>query len=71
MNDANREASERLKPLDEFTLADLEAIRLILRGDSVIDWRKLDFTGDDDVREFLAPTSFAPICPATARAWST
>src|SRR3984957_15387070 len=53
MNDANREAAEHLKPLDEFTLADLEAIRLILRGDSVIDWRKLDLTGDEDVREYL------------------
>ena len=30
MNDANRDGPERLKPLDEFTLADLESIRLIL-----------------------------------------
>ncbi|HTQ42517.1 MAG TPA: TIGR04552 family protein [Polyangiaceae bacterium] len=54
MNDANRgEAAGRLKSLEDFTLADLESIRLILRGDSVIDWRKLDMTGDADVREFL------------------
>src|ERR1700722_19674987 len=53
MNDVNRDGAERLKPLDEFTLADLESIRLILRGDSIIDWRKLDFTGDEQVREFL------------------
>jgi uncharacterized protein (TIGR04552 family) len=53
MNDAYREPGERLKPLDEFTLADLEAIRLILRGDSVIDWRRLDITNEEDVREFL------------------
>ena len=53
MNDANRDATERLKPLEQFSLADLEALRLVLRGDSVIDWRKLDVTRDDDVREFL------------------
>ncbi len=63
MNDTNREATERLKPLDEFTLADLEAIRLILRGDSVIDWRKLDLTGDDDVREFLVAHELRPDLP--------
>ena len=34
---------ERLKTLDEFTLADLEAVRLLLRGDSVIDWHRLNF----------------------------
>ncbi len=53
MNDVNRDGAERLKPLEDFTLADLESTRLILRGDSIIDWRKLDFTGDDQVHEFL------------------
>jgi uncharacterized protein (TIGR04552 family) len=53
MNDVNRDAVERLTPLDEFTLADLESIRLILRGDSVIDWRRLDFATDEEVRTFL------------------
>jgi uncharacterized protein (TIGR04552 family) len=52
MNDVNRDGAERLKTLEEFTLSDLEAIRLILRGDSVIDWRKLDFSGSD-VTDFL------------------
>src|SRR3979411_3122566 len=54
MNDVNRDAVETLTPFDEFTLADLEAIRLILRGDSVIDWRRLDFVNHDEVRTFLA-----------------
>ncbi len=36
-------ATESLKRLEEFTLADLEAVRLILRGDSVIDWHRLNF----------------------------
>src|ERR1019366_2201679 len=53
MNDVTRAGAERLKPLEDFTLADLESTRLILRGDSIIDWRKLDFTEDEQVREFL------------------
>jgi len=64
MNDANRDAVERLKPLEQFSLADLEALRLVLRGDSVIDWRKLDFTRDDDVREFLVAQELRPESPA-------
>ena len=53
MNDVNRDAVESLTPFDEFTLADLEAVRLILRGDSVIDWRRLDFTSEGEVTTFL------------------
>ncbi|HEX3594365.1 MAG TPA: TIGR04552 family protein [Polyangiaceae bacterium] len=53
MNEAKTNRAERLKPLGEFTLADLESIRLILRGDSVIDWRRLDFANEAEVREFL------------------
>jgi uncharacterized protein (TIGR04552 family) len=49
-----------LKPLDEFTLADLEAIRLILFGDSVIDWRRLDFEDDDAVAGFLRSQELEP-----------
>jgi uncharacterized protein (TIGR04552 family) len=48
MNDVTKDAVERLTPFDEFTLADVESIRLILRGDSVIDWRRLDFNTEDD-----------------------
>jgi uncharacterized protein (TIGR04552 family) len=54
MSEAKQRGPERLKPLHEFTLADLESLRLILRGDSVIDWRRLDFTTDDEIREFLS-----------------
>jgi len=53
VNDADRDAVERLKPLEQFTLSDVESLRLILRGESVIDWRRLDFTDDEQVREFL------------------
>jgi uncharacterized protein (TIGR04552 family) len=53
MNKANNDAVDRLKGLHEFTLADLESIRLILRGDSVIDWRRVDFATEAEVHEFL------------------
>ena len=36
------------------SISDLEAIRLILRGDSVIDWHRLDFQSPDEVDRFLA-----------------
>ncbi len=54
MNDVTKDAVERLTSFDEFTLADLESVRLILRGDSVIDWRRLSFTTDEEVAAFLA-----------------
>jgi uncharacterized protein (TIGR04552 family) len=63
MNDVNRDGAERLKPLDEFSLADLESVRLILRGDSIIDWRRLDFT-TTDVADFLAAQELHPDDPA-------
>jgi uncharacterized protein (TIGR04552 family) len=53
MSDVSRDAAERLKALADFSLADLESIRLMLRGDSVIDWRRLDFADEAETREFL------------------
>jgi uncharacterized protein (TIGR04552 family) len=53
----------RLKRLDEFTLMDLEAVRLILRGDSVIDWHRLHFSSEDEAREFLVTQEFQPEDP--------
>ncbi len=53
MNQANTDGAAQLKALHEFTLADLESIRLVLRGDSVIDWRRLDFATEAEVNEFL------------------
>jgi uncharacterized protein (TIGR04552 family) len=60
MNDINRESGERLKRLEEFTLADLESIRLLLRGDSIIDLRRLDLAGEDEAREFLVAQELRP-----------
>src|SRR5436190_5362175 len=51
---------ERLKALDEFTLADLESVRLVLRGDSVIDWHRLNLQDDDEIHEFLLAQEFHP-----------
>lgn len=55
---------DRLKALDEFTLADLEAVRLVLRGDSVVDWHRLNFQDEDEVREFMMAQEFHPDEPA-------
>ena len=38
-------SDERLVRLEDMGLADLEALRLILRGDSVIDWHRLNLDG--------------------------
>jgi uncharacterized protein (TIGR04552 family) len=39
-------------------VGELEVLRLLLRGGSVIDWRRLDFTGPEDVTRFLALNQF-------------
>lgn len=41
------------RPLSKLKLMDLEAIRLVLRGGSVIDWHRLDFESKDEVGAFL------------------
>jgi len=53
MSDVSRDAVERLTPLDDFTVADLESVRTILRGDSIIDWRRLDFATEKEVNSYL------------------
>ncbi len=44
---------DRIKTLDELTLMDVGSLRLILRGDSVIDWHRLEFEKEPEVRDFL------------------
>ena len=56
--------SDRLKRLDEFTLADLETVRLILRGDSVIDWHRLNLKTEDDAKQLLVAQELHPEEPA-------
>jgi uncharacterized protein (TIGR04552 family) len=41
------------KSLSDFALADLEALRLLLRGGSVIDWHRLNFETPEQVAEFV------------------
>ncbi|MGZ3421319.1 MAG: TIGR04552 family protein [Polyangiales bacterium] len=45
---------QRVKPIAEWSLADLESVRLLLRGDSIIDWHRLNFDGEREAHEFLA-----------------
>ena len=44
---------ERLRPLERMGVRELETLRLVLRGDSVVDWRRLDLETGEDVDRFL------------------
>jgi len=46
--------------VEDFTLADLAAIRNLLRGGSVIDWHRLYFTDRDQVDRFLRVNELDP-----------
>jgi uncharacterized protein (TIGR04552 family) len=46
--------------LEQATLGDVEAMRLLLRGGSVIDWHRLAFHDGSEVDRFLALNEFAP-----------
>jgi uncharacterized protein (TIGR04552 family) len=50
----------RLPALSELTLADIDSVRLLLRGDSVIDWHRLNFADHADVDRFLRLNEFDP-----------
>src|SRR5688500_15625219 len=45
--------SPKLKGVEDLTLHDLEALRLILRGTSVIDWHRLNFASDESIARFV------------------
>ena len=47
-----------LRPLERMGVAELEVLRLLLRGGSVIDWRRLDFREPADVTRFLSLNLF-------------
>jgi uncharacterized protein (TIGR04552 family) len=42
-----------LRPIERMGVAELEQLRLLLRGGSVIDWRRLNFRSRDEVDRFL------------------
>jgi uncharacterized protein (TIGR04552 family) len=46
-------AFDHFQGIDSFTLADLEAVRLALRGGSVIDWHRLNFESRDAIDAFV------------------
>ncbi|MGE5047587.1 MAG: TIGR04552 family protein [Deltaproteobacteria bacterium] len=48
---------------DQWTLGDLERMRLILRGGSVIDWRRLHFQTREEVDRYLRLCLFEPDDP--------
>lgn len=54
----------RLKRLDEFNLHELETVRLILRGDSVVDWHRLNLANEEQARSLLIAHEFNPDDPA-------
>ncbi len=56
----SNESSAGFRTIDQFSLGDLESIWNILRGDSVIDWKRLNFTERDDVDDFLRVQEFMP-----------
>lgn len=47
-----------LRPLEAMGARDLETLRLVLRGGSVVDWRRLDFETREEVDQFLAINLF-------------
>ena len=44
----------------ELTLADIDEVRLLLRGDSVIDWHRLNYADHAEVDRFLRLNEFDP-----------
>ena len=57
------EPESYFRPLEKFRLGDLEAIRLVLRGGSVIDWHRLYFSSRGEVDRFLRVNEFDPESP--------
>ncbi len=55
---------EGLLPSARFGVRELEEMRLILRGDSVIDWRRLHFQDRDEADAFIRLCLFRPEHPA-------
>jgi uncharacterized protein (TIGR04552 family) len=61
--------AERVRKVrfEDFTLADLTAIRNLLRGGSVIDWHRLHFNEREEVDQFLRVNEFDPASPDDLR----
>ncbi len=59
--------SPRPRPVGEMDLGDLETIRLLLRGGSVVDWRRLFFQNAREVDHFLRLNLVDPLDPQDER----
>jgi len=46
-------SAPEFRSLSDFTLADLEGIRVLLRGGSVVDWHRLNFVDESEARAFV------------------
>jgi hypothetical protein len=53
-----------LKALDDFSLHDVEALRLVLSGTSVIDWHRLHFRSLEEARAFIHIHELDPDAPS-------
>jgi len=49
-----------LRPVEDFTLADLEGVRILLRGGSVVDWHRLNFAHESEAEAFVRVQGFDP-----------
>lgn len=56
--------NDDFRSLDHLSLAELEAIRLVLWGGSVIDWHRLNFRDEHEANEFLRSHELDPDKPA-------
>jgi uncharacterized protein (TIGR04552 family) len=54
------EVDSDYRTLDRFTLVDLEAVRLVLRGGSVIDWHRLNFESKQETAELVRALELDP-----------
>jgi len=57
-------STQAILPPERFGVRELEEIRLILRGGSVVDWRRLNFRSYEEVDDFLRLCLFRPGQPA-------
>ena len=55
-----------LRQLSDFTLADLEGIRVLLRGGSVVDWHRLNFANEREAEDFVRAQEVDPSDPEDA-----
>ena len=64
MSEVGNSAASTYRRIADFGLADLEAIRLVLRGGSVIDWHRLNFRNEGEAIDFIGAQEFQHDNPA-------